>query len=107
MPASESGSQGLGDQNFDNGRLDTCAEIRQTFWLLQNARVVSNEIADGSLQAAEAKIVAWLVQHRSRKAERRRVAALRQPVQGRPPRIGQAEQPGHFIEALTGRVIHG
>ena len=58
-------------------------------------------------QARKGKIEIAAVQQGARQLERGRGALLRQPRQGRPARVAQAQQLGGFVEGLARGVVDG
>ena len=69
--------------------------------------MIAQMIAHRSFEPAEAEIIMGLMDHRAGERVCSRMSGFRQAVHLRPPRIGQADQLGRFIEAFTRRIIHG
>ena len=100
------GADGFLHEHFDNRRLNAGAQITQLLRVIQNPRVIAEKIAHGGFQAAEAEVVAGVIQQRAREVIRLGIPLLRQPVNFRSGGIRQPHQFAGLVETFARRVIH-
>ena len=100
-----SGSDGLGDERFDNGRLHTGAEVAKFLRVVEDGRVLLQEIAHRRLQAGVAEVVVHFAQERAGEIVGGRIAFGGEAVQLRSAGIGQADELADFVETFAGSII--
>src|SRR5579885_532470 len=99
------GANGFRDQHFHNGGSYAGAQVADFLFIVQDCRVVAQKITNGGFQAAEAEVIAGVVEQRTRKFEGGGIPLLRQSVHFRSGLIGQTNQFAGFIETFAGGII--
>src|SRR5579859_6936219 len=73
--------------------------------IVKQSGVISQKVANGGFQSAEAEIVGRVVQQRAWKIKSGRVSVLRQSVDDGAGGVGQTDEFSYFVKAFSSRII--
>lgn len=84
-------SDGFLDEDINNGGLDAGAKVADGLIILESFGVIAQKVANGSFETAEAEVVVWVVDHRSRERVGARIAGLGEAIHFGAAGIREAE----------------